>query len=138
MPAEADIQNLLNFSGVPAFAGTTEKVIFRYSLIPALDAAFEQGRHLALGALLGGLPGSLRAGMRCRLMRPVRRIVATVIVAGVFRSTPVAVHLRARGISIAMILGGRTRMRLRMRMLAGGAGMWIRIRMRTLGTGTSV
>jgi hypothetical protein len=75
--------------------------------------------------------------MRHRLMRAVRRIVAVmaaVIVAGVFRSTPVAVHLGARVMAIAMILGNRTRMR----MLARGAGMWIRIRMRTLGTGTSV
>ena len=72
-------------------------------------------------------------------MRPVRRIVAVVaavIVAGVFRSTPVAVHLGARRMTIGMMLGGGTRMRLRMRMLASGAGMWIR--MRTLGIGTSV
>ncbi len=69
-------------------------------------------------------------------MRPVRRIVAAVIVAGIFRSAPVAIHLGARGMAIAMMPGGGTRMRLRMRMLAGGAGM--RIRMRTLGTGTRV
>jgi hypothetical protein len=80
--------------------------------------------------------------MRCRLMRPVRRIVAVVaavIVAGVFRSTPVTVHLGTRGMAIAMIIGGGTRitrMRLRMRMLARGAGM--RIRVRALGTGTRV
>ena len=91
--------------------------------------------------MVSRLRGYHWAGMRCRLMRPVRRIVvvvAAVIVAGVFRSTPVAVHLGARGMAIAMILGDRTRMRLRMRMrvLAGGAGMWIR--MRTLGTATGV
>jgi hypothetical protein len=77
--------------------------------------------------------------MRCRLMRPVRRIVAvvaTVIVAGVFQSAPVTVHLGARGMAIAMILGGGTRVRLRMRALASGAWMWIG--MRTLGTRTSV
>jgi hypothetical protein len=62
--------------------------------------------------------------MRYRLMRPVRRIVAVVaavIIAGVFRSTPVAIHLGAWSMAIAMILGDRTRMWLRM--LAGGAGM---------------
>ena len=60
--------------------------------------------------------------MRGRLMRPVRcvvAVVAAVIVAGVFRSTPVAIHLGARSMAIAMILGDRTRMRLRM--LATGA-----------------
>jgi hypothetical protein len=70
-------------------------------------------------------------------MRPVRRIVAVVamvIIAGVFRRATITVHLGARGMTIAMILGGRTRRR--MRMLASGARMWIR--MRTLGTGTSV
>ena len=92
-----------------------------------------------LGAVLGGLLGGLCAGMHCRLMRPVRcsvTIVAALLVAGVFRCAPVAVRLSARGMAIAMMLGGRTRMRLRMRMLASGAGMWIR--MRTLGTGTRV
>ena len=77
--------------------------------------------------------------MRCRLMRPVRRIVAVVaavIVAGVFRRATIAVHLRVRGMAVAMIPGGGTRRRRRMRMLAGGTRM--RIRMRTLGTGTSV
>ena len=92
-----------------------------------------------LGAVVGRLLGNHRDGMRCRLMRPLRRIVAieaTLLVAGVFRSTPVAVHLGARRMAIAMILGVRTRMWLRMRMLAGGAGMWTR--MRTLGAGASV
>ena len=73
--------------------------------------------------------------MRGWLMRPVRcivAVVAAVIVAGVFRSTPVAVRLGERGMAIAMMLSGRTRMRLRMRMLASGAGM------RMQGTGTSV
>ena len=77
--------------------------------------------------------------MRCRLMRPARcivAVVATLLVANVFRRAAIAVHLGARGMAIAMILGGRTRMRLRMWMLASGARMWIR--MRTLGAGTSV
>lgn len=85
--------------------------------------------------MVGGFPGFRRAGMRRRLMRPVRcivAVVATMLVADVFRRAAIAVHLGAQGMAIAMILGGGTRMR----MLAGGAGM--RIRVRTLGTGTSV
>lgn len=104
-----------------------------------LAAAFEQGRHLAPGAVVSGFRGYRRFGMRCRLMRPVRCVVAIeamLLAASVFRRTTVAVHLGTRGMAIAMILGGGTRVRLQMHALASGARM--RIRMRTLGTGTSV
>ena len=67
-------------------------------------------------------------------MRPVRRIVAALWMAGDFRYAPVAVHLATWRMATGMMPGGGTGMRLRVRTLAAGAGMLIRMRTPAIGT----